>query len=191
MDSARSLITDALIMLLSVSTFEKITVQKIVKKAGVSRSTFYLHFNDKFDLLNQVTEHIVEELGDFFRKTSWERVEPSTRVWLFKHNKSLCEHVYHYRHFYRYRLKDIEFTSHLTNTLTNWLNLYFNDEQATFAAWGTIGLIRNWIEKSDPVDSLETAAFKLTNIAFYLISNVDSKIYRQSSDACLSPSGLS
>lgn len=49
--SARWLITEALNALLAVSSFDKITVHAIVQKAGISRSTFYLHFQDKIDFL--------------------------------------------------------------------------------------------------------------------------------------------
>ena len=63
--SARWLITEAFMALLVASTFEKITVNAIVRKAGISRSTFYLHFQDKFDL-DKVTHEIVSELKEIF-----------------------------------------------------------------------------------------------------------------------------
>ncbi|MEF2965636.1 helix-turn-helix domain-containing protein [Paenibacillus sp. M1] len=44
--------------LLADNSFDKITVRDIVQKAGISRSTFYLHFKDKLDLLEQLTEQI-------------------------------------------------------------------------------------------------------------------------------------
>ncbi|PNZ69384.1 TetR/AcrR family transcriptional regulator [Staphylococcus croceilyticus] len=38
--------------LLQAKTFEQITIQDLCDKANVRRSTFYRHFNDKYDLLN-------------------------------------------------------------------------------------------------------------------------------------------
>ncbi|NHX22198.1 TetR/AcrR family transcriptional regulator, partial [Escherichia coli] len=40
--------------LLQTKSFEQITVQDLCANANVRRSTFYRHFNDKYDLLNHV-----------------------------------------------------------------------------------------------------------------------------------------
>lgn len=45
-------IVDAFNRLISKHDFEKITVEMIVKEAGVSRSTFYRYFKDKYDVMN-------------------------------------------------------------------------------------------------------------------------------------------
>ena len=39
-------------MLLEMS-FDKITVSALVKRSGVSSNTFYYHYRDKFELLNE------------------------------------------------------------------------------------------------------------------------------------------
>ena len=44
--------------LLQTKSFEQITVQDLCAKANVRRSTFYRHFNDKYDLLNHVCRHV-------------------------------------------------------------------------------------------------------------------------------------
>ena len=49
--------------LLETKSFENITIQDLCEKANVRRSTFYRHFNDKYDLLN----HIVGTLIEYFR----------------------------------------------------------------------------------------------------------------------------
>jgi AcrR family transcriptional regulator len=41
-----------------------VTVDDIVRKAGVARGTFYIYFTDKFDLLRALTEQLVEEQVD-------------------------------------------------------------------------------------------------------------------------------
>jgi len=47
----RDRLGDALIALIQEKSFDDITVQEVLDRAGVSRSTFYAHYRDKQDLL--------------------------------------------------------------------------------------------------------------------------------------------
>jgi len=47
----RDRLGDALVTLLQEVPFDTITVQQVLDRAGVARSTFYTHFSDKDDLL--------------------------------------------------------------------------------------------------------------------------------------------
>jgi len=49
-------IFDALIELMSNKTFEDIRVSEICEVAGVNRSTFYMHYDDKYDLLDNLVK---------------------------------------------------------------------------------------------------------------------------------------
>ena len=46
----RDRLGDALVELLAQQPFDDITVQQVLERAGVSRSTFYTHYRDKNDL---------------------------------------------------------------------------------------------------------------------------------------------
>jgi AcrR family transcriptional regulator len=43
----RDTLGDALVALMREKNFEKITVQEVLDRAGVGRSTFYVHYRDK------------------------------------------------------------------------------------------------------------------------------------------------
>lgn len=58
----RQMLTDALVVLLLEKRYESITIQEILDRANVGRSTFYTHFFDKEDLLISSFEHILEGL---------------------------------------------------------------------------------------------------------------------------------
>ncbi|WP_428910796.1 TetR/AcrR family transcriptional regulator [Niallia sp. Krafla_26] len=60
----KKLIKDALITLIEEKGFETITIQKIADEAMMNRATFYLHYQDKYDLLQQVTSTYLNELMD-------------------------------------------------------------------------------------------------------------------------------
>ncbi len=57
---------EALISLLEKKEFAYITVKEICEKAGVNRSTFYLHYDNTSDLLKEATQHILERFRSYF-----------------------------------------------------------------------------------------------------------------------------
>ena len=52
----------ALTRLLREKDFEAISVSDITKEAGVNRGTFYLHYVDKFDMMNQLIDEILQNI---------------------------------------------------------------------------------------------------------------------------------
>ena len=56
----------ALITLLGEKSFEYITVSEICKKAGVNRSTFYLHYENTVDLLNESARFLLDDFVAYF-----------------------------------------------------------------------------------------------------------------------------
>ncbi|KAA9028558.1 TetR/AcrR family transcriptional regulator [Niallia endozanthoxylica] len=50
-------------LLMEDYTISNLTVQKVAAKAGLNRTTFYLHYQDIQDLLTQITDEILQELS--------------------------------------------------------------------------------------------------------------------------------
>ncbi len=67
---AQRKIEKAYFELLETTHYSKISVSQLIKIAGVSRTTFYRHYTDIFDLYNKSCEHIAtacaEHLINFF-----------------------------------------------------------------------------------------------------------------------------
>ena len=59
----RDRLGDALISLLVEKPFDDITVQEVLDRAGVSRSTFYAHYRDKNDLFLSDAEDFFESMA--------------------------------------------------------------------------------------------------------------------------------
>ena len=59
----RDALGDALIALMQEKPFDTITVQDVLERAHVSRSTFYSHYSDKDDLLMSDAEEFFEALS--------------------------------------------------------------------------------------------------------------------------------
>lgn len=60
---------EALIELLDKKEFEYITVKEICNKAGVNRSTFYLHYDSPTDLLSECSEYVHEKFMRHMRES--------------------------------------------------------------------------------------------------------------------------
>ena len=56
------LMNEALLILLEKKNYEFITVKEICKKAGVNRSTFYLHYETMDDLLEETIDYITSKM---------------------------------------------------------------------------------------------------------------------------------
>ena len=89
----RNILGDAIIQLMQEKPFEQITVQHVLDRAGVSRSTFYTHYSDKNDLF-------LGDVDDFWEMMSTmltRRGEKSNRV---APVRELFAHVAEVRDFY-------------------------------------------------------------------------------------------
>ena len=60
----RLLIQKSFMEILQNKSFDSITVGDIAKAANINRGTFYLHFLDKFDLLDQIEQQLFEDVGN-------------------------------------------------------------------------------------------------------------------------------
>ena len=56
----------ALLALLDKKPFDFITVSEICAEAGVNRSTFYLHYENTCDLLEETVEYVIEDFASYF-----------------------------------------------------------------------------------------------------------------------------
>jgi AcrR family transcriptional regulator len=60
----KKLIKETLLDLIEEKGFEAISVRDITLKAGLNRGTFYLHYRDKYDLMEKSQNEILEGLQD-------------------------------------------------------------------------------------------------------------------------------
>ena len=72
----RDRLGDALVALMQEKPFDDITVQEVLDRAGVSRSTFYVHYRDKDDLFLSDVDEFLELMANGLSR----RGEKSERV---------------------------------------------------------------------------------------------------------------
>src|SRR5882672_7903425 len=118
-------LSEALVDLIKEKRFDEITVQEVIDRADVGRSTFYSHFRDKEDLFQKDWERF---LDSFAQRIVWEKAGTESFVpviYLFSHLK---EFQPFYKGLVRSQKTDAVFKSglrHLSQsmetTLTIWL----------------------------------------------------------------------
>ena len=93
----RQLLQDALMALILEKGYDKITVQNIIDRANIGRSTFYAHYLDKEDLLESGLEKLRKELGQHL--AGEDAVEGSE--WLLLPSLALFRHTGEHHHLYK------------------------------------------------------------------------------------------
>ena len=83
-ERTRSLLYNALLELIMEKPYNKITVQEIIDRANVGRSTFYSHFTDKDDLLRSGMNHLRFDIREGFSEETGNNVLISVRH-IFEH----------------------------------------------------------------------------------------------------------
>jgi len=74
-------IVDGFNRLIKENDFKKISVDMIMKVAGVSRSTFYRHFKDKYEVMNEIYKNLLDYYVDPARSSNY---------------RELCYHLFSY-----------------------------------------------------------------------------------------------
>lgn len=67
----KNMIKDAFIKLLSQKGFNSISITEITEKADINRGTFYLHYKDKYDLMEKLENELVENLHAIIESVSY------------------------------------------------------------------------------------------------------------------------
>jgi AcrR family transcriptional regulator len=90
----RRSLSEALVGLIKEKRFDDITVQNVIERADVGRSTFYSHFRDKEDLFQRDWERF---LDDFAKAIDWKKAGSGS----FIPAAYLFGHLQEYQQFYQ------------------------------------------------------------------------------------------
>lgn len=96
------MLREALFALLKEQPFDSITVRDITGRAGLNNATFYLHYDDKWDMLNSIVAEIQQALDNTAPFFPAQPADEDT--FIPKLDIRLFEHVQQYWDFYRLML---------------------------------------------------------------------------------------
>lgn len=93
----KHLFKDALMRLLETESFACISVKDIVQTAEYNRTTFYNHYYDKYDLLDDLTQDLLDGLAAAI-KISFKDYHQSQRMSMKAAEITIFDYVYQNRH---------------------------------------------------------------------------------------------
>ena len=154
----REMLKSALTELLKTQPFDRISVKGICEKAGVNRSTFYVHYSCPRDLIDEMERDILNHLPIVESNEAKDIVVSFSRLMEYvKNNSSVVEVLMRDG-------VDNSFGETLMRTVMDKYNdfLLIDDAEKTrrcyiFCITGAIGIVRDWIEKGFNYSSEEIA----------------------------------
>ncbi|MDO7904821.1 TetR/AcrR family transcriptional regulator [Paenibacillus sp. JX-17] len=153
----------AIITLMSEKNFDEITIQDISDKANVSRGTIYLHYLDKYDLLDKLIETHINELRERCEAAADLDFVTGSEIWTeyFESNYSFFSMMLASKGAtnFRSRFQDFlieEFKDEVD--ITKGINQGLNkDLVVQFLASSYVGVVEWWFTNQRPVTHQELA----------------------------------
>ncbi|WP_458118539.1 TetR/AcrR family transcriptional regulator [Paenibacillus sp. Z6-24] len=78
---SREAIKKAILELMAEKNFDSITIRDISERANVNRGTIYLHYLDKYDLLDKIIEEHINNLRELCHNASEMTFQEGNYVW--------------------------------------------------------------------------------------------------------------
>ncbi len=179
----KKLIKETLLDLIEEKGFEAISVRDITLKAGLNRGTFYLHYRDKYDLMEKSQNEILEGLQDrliFIRPKEMNEFYSNDMVY------PPILNVYHYLKENQRFIKILISTKgdpafpkkmkeHIKETIYEKLVDLLEEEYmidipheytTAFISSAFFGLLEQWLEKEEPITPEEMAIMHMKLLKF-------------------------
>jgi len=182
----RKLYESALINMLKTKDINKITVKDLSEAVDLNRGTFYIHYDDIYDLLESIENNIISELEHFAQDLPVGNISQMFEEGFSKIVKAL-EFIDNNREVFKVLLSErgnILFLTHIKKTFSkkifhNFLdvvsneNAKYNSIVSSFLISGFIGIIQEWIKDNEGLSVFELSAFILSMLKSSLNTSLE------------------
>lgn len=164
----KMVIKDSFVKLLKEKSISKISIKEICEDADINRSTFYAHYVSQYDLLHQMENEIIDDIGQYIKCYDFENKEDG----LIDGIEKILEYVKENSELFDLLLKsngDIKFQQQITKIigeqyfLSNKENILLGHKDGEyifeFFANGSVGIIQKWLNDGMKKTVKEMAEF--------------------------------
>ena len=175
------LMDEALLLLLEKKEYEFITVKEICEKAGVNRSTFYLHYQSIDELLFETIEMINKRFNSSFDN---KKINPQTLkkedlfliddnylipyLHFIKDNKKIYKLIHTNPYLFRKQQAFDKLYNELFSIILDKYGVIEEEKEYIFAffSFGLVAVIQKWIE-NDCKDDIEKMPVLMKKVIMY------------------------
>lgn len=178
----QSAIKKAFIQLLKQKDLERITINDITEAADINRGTFYLHYEDKYDLLAKMEDEYAKALYDKTRFLESMKTVASIDEFyeLFSNQvlRSVVTHVYHNLEFYQVILtieRQSQLEERISQMILENMKIRMNDKGEiagipvmyfhSYVSGSMLNVIKYWVQDDNRVD-IDTLIEYISKIVF-------------------------
>ena len=170
-DQRRSLtkkaLLDALVICLKDQDFNEITTIRLVQTAGISRSSFYTHYKDKYDMIERYQQNLFHQLGYIFENNQEDVQTAITEVFQFLQLEPLLAALLtengtkEIQNFLRHKLQ-VMLADSLQDRFSRRVYNHFEKEYSrVFLANAFFGVCQMWIARGKKESPEQIAEFLL------------------------------
>ncbi len=169
----KNVLKETLIELMAKHHISKISVKKICEIADINRSTFYAHYDNQYDLLNQIERETIQDIHAFIAKETSQQDSLHTMLYLIleyaAQNAELLRILLNERSDSSLRKEIIRMVQEMglvESRITYKLDQQLIEYILLFSINGCLSILISWIENGmvETVDELADLLFKLTNL---------------------------
>lgn len=156
----------------------EISVNAIINKARVNRSTFYYYYENKEDMMEQLRNEVIDNFSNILlckedlKSSVLERFGHYSAPQVY----AICHHIEENKNLFKIWLNDEKFVEKLLALIVGYSKKYSNDEiHCIYAAHGTIGYFNYWVQNDclESPNNIATSVLNLFQNVFIL-----QKVYR-------------
>ena len=151
---SQKLIQSTFLTMLIKDGFDEITVKKITEEADISRKTFYLHYLDKYDLLDTIVKNQLKELEEICEQKKDKGFIEGTIIWFeyFDEHKDFFSALFASQSTVSFRKQLLNFMMNELSKKINKISPEKNSEiLIRFLAMAVLGIIESFL--LDELDS--------------------------------------
>ncbi len=165
----KTMMRDALVDLMSEMPFGEITAKDITSRADLNRATFYLHYNNVFELLDELEDEIATSFSQMVEKISikqgeeWEYPIVGHICSFIVDNQKLCRCLLLNPRSDHFARKLTEIMKRKGLQVKEELGVRFDPVQEgyihQFIASGAMGMMKQWLLEGMPISKDEMTDF--------------------------------